>query len=166
MTDQPPAAAGEDSIAAIPRTPTSVFVHWRLEGPRSAEAVRAAGEGAEWVLRVVDLTDGASRTAVVRAEDGSRYLELRPGRPYGFELALRGKGRWRTVCRTGRVEMPPALPTPPAERPGPVVASAGIPGLHADSTALALGSSPGVTSPGAPPPAAPRLASPRSGRVS
>ena len=104
----------------------------------------AAGPEGEWVLRIVDLSDGSSRTVPVPPERRSLYVDVEAGGTYGFELAVRGGGRWRTICRTERIEMPPDLTgkarsarsrrrMPPAQ--------AGIPGLDLQATLPHLGSS-------------------------
>jgi len=130
MSDQPH-DPGQDRITAIPRTPASVFLHWDLGGPAGAEAARAAGPEAQWVLRVADLSDGTSRTLPLPPERRSLYVDVTPGRVYGFELAVRGRGRWRTVCRTARVQMPPAPRGPALPR---TQARPGIPGLDLQAT--------------------------------
>ena len=143
-TPHPPGGGGRDTITAVPRTPGSVFLHWNLAGAGGADATRAAGPGGEWVLRVVDLSDGSSRTVPVTPERRRIYVDVAPGGVYGFELAVRGGGRWRTVCRTPRVEMPPAAPGSGRNvrsHPGPARGRAGIPGLDWQSTLPHLGSS-------------------------
>ena len=113
-----------------------MFLHWDRGGPAGAEAARAAGPEAQWVLRVVDLSDGTSRTLPLAPERRSLYVDVTPGGVYGFELAVRGRGRWRTVCRTARVQMPPARPGPGLlrGRAGPSQARQGIPGLDLQAT--------------------------------
>lgn len=147
---------GEDRIVAVVRDPESVFLHWQLGGRRSAQTAREMGAGLEWVLRVLNLSDGTSRTEPLDVRAGSAYVAVQPAQTYGFELAARAGERWRTICRTERVEMPPRGPARPlTERaagplaPGSAAAgevargdTAGIPGLRFESTPLHLGSSP------------------------
>jgi hypothetical protein len=156
--EQPPSLprGGEDRIVAVVRDPESVFLHWQLGGRRSARTVREMGPGLEWVLRVLNLSDGTSRTEPLDVRAGSAYVAVQPAQTYGFELAARAGERWRTICRTERVEMPPRAPARPlTERaagplaPGSAAAdegargdTAGIPGLRFESTPLHLGSSP------------------------
>lgn len=155
----PSAQNGEDRIAAIPRDPESVFLYWNLGGPRSAEVAREIGPGCQWVLRVLNLSEGTSTSIPIEPEAGNHYLRVRPGRTYGFELAAKAAGKWRTMCRTERVQMPPARPAradmdrPPEETPAGAATvrlnrthaaarGMGVPGLDLESTPLALGSSP------------------------
>jgi hypothetical protein len=128
----------------VPRTPGSVFLHWNLAGSGWTDAARAAGPAGEWVLRVVDLSDGSSRTVPVPPERRSIYVDVEPGGVYGFEMAVRGGGRWRTVCRTPRIEMPPAAPGSRRGLRGrrPIGGRAGIPGLDWEATLPHMGSSP------------------------
>jgi len=142
-----------DRIGALVRDPGSVYVYWRLEGAHSGEVARELGPGCEWILRVLDLTEGTSTSVPVRREAGSHYLEVRPGHSYGFEIAATAGGRWRTVCRTERVEIPPALqaggtgkPTPAVERLRPDPAGRDVPGLRYETTVPYLATSPGPPS--------------------
>jgi hypothetical protein len=125
-TPQPPNVArpGRDRIAVIVRDPVTVFVYWELNGPRSAEALAALGENSRWCLRVLNLSDGASTAVAVDPAARNHYLEVAPGTTYGFELVLTNGERWRSVCRTERVDMPPAEPTVRRPRP-PDVRQAG-----------------------------------------
>ena len=141
-----------DEITALVRSPDSVFVHWRLGGPRSGEVARELGPECRWVVRVLDLSEGASETIPVAAESGSCYVAVRPGHIYGFELAARTPQKWRTICRTGRVEVPSARPA--VRQPGPArlpaveklrkspAAPPPEPGLSAEATPMPSGSSP------------------------
>lgn len=153
---EPEAERGErDRIAAIVRDPESVFLHWQLNGPRSREAISTLGEDCEWYLRVLNLSDGTSRTVGVDPEAGNFYVEVAPGQTYGFELAASSGERWRPVCRTDRVEIPPAEPGGPAEGGGsrvcrqrfgklrPAAAKPVIAGLRYETTAPLLATSPG-----------------------
>jgi len=161
--DTPAGDEGEDRIVAMARGPQTVFVYWRLEGPRSAKVARELGLQAQWVLRTLDLTDDTSRSVPVDPSAGNHYVEATPGHVYGFELAARAGRKWRTVCRTARVEVPsdrpaagrsaPAAQGPGGRRPAPglgkFVAPVGegaggaeVPGLSFESTPLRLGSSP------------------------
>ncbi|MFO8007114.1 MAG: DUF4912 domain-containing protein [Candidatus Brocadiia bacterium] len=148
-TDSERPGAGEDSLGAVVRGPESVYVYWTLEGDRSRTILQQLGEEAEWVLRVLDLSEGTSTGITVEAEDGGHYVEVRPGRSYGFELAARAPGAWRTVCRTQRVHVPAARRTrqtgrePTAlERIRPAPQPANVPGLDYESTEPYLASSP------------------------
>lgn len=150
---------GEDRIRAIPRDPESVFLYWDLDGPRSAEVIREVGPRCEWVLRALNLSDGTSRSIPVEPEAGNYYLEVAPGQTYGFELAVKAAGKWRTICRTERVQMPPGKPAragaaagseaergvrpkPGLNRVRAAARGIGVPGLDFDSTDLRVGSSP------------------------
>jgi len=126
----------EDVVAAIARGPSSAFVHWALNGPRSAEATRRLGPAAKWALRVVNLSGGTGQTTPVDPRAGRHYVEVEAGQTYGFELAVRAGRKWRTICRSGRVEMPPAEPAP-LKTGSP----RGMAGLDFESTVLGLGSS-------------------------
>ncbi|NLW51532.1 MAG: DUF4912 domain-containing protein [Candidatus Brocadiaceae bacterium] len=139
----PSAEEDRDAIFAVPRSPRSLFVHWRLVGSGASGAALAAAADSQWVLRVVNLTDGSSRTIAVPPERRSLYVDVEPGEVYAVELALRGGRRWRTVCRTPRMAMPPAVPgeaVHPA-RPAWPRPRTGIPGLDLHSTLPHLGSS-------------------------
>ena len=100
------------------------------------------------------LSAGSARSIRVAPEAGNHYVKVTPGQTYRFELAVRALGEWRTLCSTGRVEMPPAgpaavqpqspgrrPPSPPRDRDAPY-AFPGVPGLSLESTPLRLGSSP------------------------
>lgn len=164
-----PAAAGEDRISALPRGPRSVCLYWELNGPRSAGVLGPEHSGVELILRVLDLSEGTSRSIRVDAGDGSCYASVEGGRTYGFELAVRAEGVWRTLCRTGRVQTPAAVPgQPPAARmplgdPARVrrtrtlaaVRGMDVPGLDYESTPLNLGASPVGWPPGDSPSAGP-----------
>lgn len=155
-----PPEDAEDGITAIPRSPESVFLYWELAGRRSAEVLRELGPDCQWVLRILDLADGTTRTIPVDRNADNYYVHIEPGRAYGFELAARAAGKWRTVCRTARVqtpvgeapsarkETPPegASARPPVSGPDRFRAASrgmGVPGLSYESTAAYLGSSPG-----------------------
>jgi hypothetical protein len=139
---------GQDRISLIVRSPDSVYVYWMLRGEQSRQVVEELGPGCEWVLRVLDLSEGTSRRLSVRPEAGGFYVEVRPGGTYGFELAAWSEGKWRTVCRSDRTTMPPA-PTPvgAADRTGPGKlrarsVEAAAPGLRLETTLPFLASSP------------------------
>lgn len=153
--NRPPDASGEDMLRAIVRDPRSVYLHWRLEGAASADARQTLGPECKWYLRVLNLSEGGSRSLPVDPEAGNYYVDVRPGRTYGFELAASDGDRWRTVCRTGRVQVPPA-PGAGGERRRsvfrralrggdrlrPAGRGADIAGLRFETTELVLGSSP------------------------
>jgi hypothetical protein len=151
---------GRDRIGAVPRGPTSVFVYWDLQGEPSRDAVHQVGPGAEWVLRVLNLTERETISIPVEVESGNHYLEVTAGQTYGFELAVRGTGgKWRTVCRTGRVAIPPAGPATSQARPSPAAPRAtprgegaplaargiAVPGLDAQTTPPPGGASRGAS---------------------
>lgn len=159
MAGAPEKQRGEDRITAIPRDPQSVFVYWELNGPRSAEVVRELGPECQWILRVLNISDGTSRSIPVARESANYYLDLTAGETYGFELGVRSQGKWRTVCRTERVQMPQGIPSPPSPEGAPLQGQGrppsavldklrtaarglGVPGLSYESTALHMGSSP------------------------
>jgi len=144
--EPPSGVPGEDVIAAVRRGPDSVFVHWECCGARSAEVLRELGDGATWVLRVLNVVDGTSRRIPVVLDAGGHYVPVSPRQRYGFELAATAQGKWRTVCRTGRVEIPPAPPSEVADSQQPAFGR-GVPGLHVDTTPLPGGSSPGHVRP-------------------
>jgi len=148
--------SGRDRIAAIVRDPRTVFLYWELNGPRAAEAVSDLGADCRWYVRVLNLTEGSSTSIPVDPAARNHYLEVTPGSTYGFELAASDAERWRSVCRTDRVEVPPAEPEVRAlrrgteaahgparglERLGPS-APVEVAGLRFETTALHLGSSP------------------------
>lgn len=139
----------EDRLEAVVRNPTSVYVYWNLGGFRSRKVVRELGPEAEWILRVLDLTLGSSNSVAVSADAGSVYVEVSPGHTYGFELACRAGQKWRTVCRTDRVEVPPREPGSRRERPVPPVSKlrqpdgSDVPGLRYETTQQFLATSPG-----------------------
>jgi len=139
----------EDRIGAMIQSPGSVYVYWNMKGPRSRGVARELGPDCEWVLRVLDLSEGTSRRIPVERDMGRRYVDVRPGRTYGFELAARARGKWRTVCRTTRVEIPPlqgASAEPgPLDRLKPPLARY-VPGLHYETTEPYLATSPGARS--------------------
>jgi hypothetical protein len=149
--------SGRDTIAAIIRDPASVYVYWRLEGARSGELIRTAGPGCQWYLRVLNLSDSTSAAIPIDPEARDFYAEVSPGKTYGFELAVSVSGRWRTICRTGQLDVPSAAPELKVSRRGtpavmgpprglielrPVVEVDRVPGLSIESTGLYLGSSP------------------------
>jgi len=148
--------AGRDRIAAIVRDPGTVFLNWELNGPRSAEARQALGPGCRWCLRVLNLSDGSSTAIPVDPAARNHYLEVTAGTTYGFELSATDGERWRSVCRTERVEMPPAEPAVRELRRGPEAAHAPargfdrwprtpaveVAGLRFESTPAPRGSSP------------------------
>ncbi len=147
---------GRDRLAAIIRDPGTVFLYWELNGARSAEARQALGAGCRWCLRVLNLSEGSSTAVPVDPEARNHYLEVIPGTTYGFELWATDGQRWRSVCRTERVEMPAAEPAVRDLRRGPEAAhapargfdrsprgpSVEVAGLHFETTAVRLGSSP------------------------
>ncbi len=144
-----PDAEGQDLMGAIVQSPRAVYLYWDLEGPRSREVSRELGPGCQWVVRVLDLSRDTSRNVKVDPQVGRLYVNVHPGHAYGFELAARAAEKWRTVCRTERVQAPPL----PAEhkRPGPLErlkppTARRVPGLCYESTLPFL-----ATSPGAPP---------------
>lgn len=152
---------GSDTLSAVLRGPESVFVYWTLEGPRSAEVVRELGPGLRWVLRVLNLSDATSERIPVDGTAGNFYVTVRPGLTYAFELAAMAEGHWRTVARTGRVVVPRIAPEPAAVGAAarwsgrtPVMTTAAdaavrgmdVPGLHAETTPMITGSSPGIPS--------------------
>ena len=153
---QGPQRQGEDRVTAIPRRPGSAFIYWELSGGRSAEALRELGPDVAWMLRILNVSDGTSSSLRVAGLSGSCYVDLDPGQTYGFELGARKGDRWRTVCRTERVQMPVDVTRPAGGKsaagvrrtdsrraPKPEVAQP--PGLTIESTPLGLnGSSPGV----------------------
>ena len=116
--------AGRDRIAAIVRDPATVFLYWELNGTRSTEARQALGADCRWCLRVLNLSDGSSMAIPVEPEARNHYLEVIPGTTYGFELSATDGERWRSVCRTERVEMPAAEPAVRDLRRGPEAAHA------------------------------------------
>lgn len=143
--DRPPSR--EDRIGALIQSPASVYVYWNVQGLRSREVIRELGSECDWVLRVLDLSEGTSRNIPVEPDAGRYYVDVRPGRTYGFELAARAGGRWRTVCRTERVTVP-ALRTSPPE-PGPLerlkpASARHVPGLRYETTEPYLATSPGA----------------------
>ncbi|MGD2174684.1 MAG: DUF4912 domain-containing protein [Candidatus Brocadiaceae bacterium] len=145
--DAPP-PGGEDTIGAVLRNPESVYVYWDLGGVRSREALRELGPDCEWVLRVLDLSEGTSKGISVDPEAGGRYVEVRPGRTYGFELAATAGGTWRTICRTERLEAPLGRPGPEVTSPGlrklrPSEPDRAVPGLRYETTEPYLAASPG-----------------------
>ena len=129
---------GRDCVAAIVRDPRTIFLHWELTGPRSAQAVTTLGPDCRWCLRTLNLTDGSSLTVPVDPQARRHYLEATPGTTCAFELAATDGARWRPVCRTERVEMPPAEPQTGASRQP---AQAEVAGLRFETTAVHLGSS-------------------------
>jgi len=142
-------ASGADRIAAIARGPGSVFVYWTLGGRMAAEAAAELGPDCQWVLRVLDLADGSSRTVPVDPGAGNYYLNVRPGRTYGFELAVKAGNRWRTICRTRPVRTPRGMPAPAGQEPGGPIGGGrllsrgmGVAGLTYESTPPPGGSSP------------------------
>ena len=150
-----PVALGDDHIGAILRGPESVYVYWTLRGPASRDALFELGQECKWILRVLDITNGASKSIPVDPDSGNYYLEVTPGSTYGFELAAWGQGRWRTVCRTERLAVPPGAPIPAADRPAAALErlrgsrrEEDAPGLSYETTAPYLATSPG----GGPPP--------------
>ncbi len=152
-----PRPDGEDRIGAVPRDPESIFIYWDLQGPRSAEVAREMGDACEWVLRALDLTEGTSSIIPIAPEAGNHYLQVKPGRTYGVELAARVEGKWRTICRTGRLIMPSGKQAGTGGAPGGgpfaagrggrqaalavAVRGLGVPGLDIESTPLGAGSS-------------------------
>ncbi len=154
--EAPNGRGGRDRLAAIIRDPGTVFLNWELNGARSAEAVRALGDDCRWCLRVLNLSDGSSISIPVDPEARNHYLEVIPGTTYGFELSATDGVRWRSVCRTERVEMPAAEPAGRDLHRGPEAAHAPargfdrtprgpsreVAGLRFETTAVRLGSSP------------------------
>ena len=152
-----PRPQGEDRIGAVPRDPESMLIYWELGGLRSAEVAREMGDACEWVLRILDLSEGTSSTIPIALEAGTHYLQVKPGRVYGAELAARVEGKWRTICRTERLVMPPGKPTRTGGRTdgqpfalgrggrraalAAAVRGLGVPGLDIESTPLGAGAS-------------------------
>ena len=126
---------GLDRLAAIVRDPRSVFLHWELAGPRSAEAVKLLGPECRWCVRLLNLTDGSSSTVPVDPQTRHHYLEVTAGTIFAFELAATDGVRWQPVCRTERVGIPPAEPDAGAPRRVEVA------GLRFETAALHMGSS-------------------------
>jgi hypothetical protein len=157
--DGPDFDSGQDVLSAVARGPGSVFLHWQLDGRRSAGVSDSAG--GEWVIRTLDLSEGTSRSTPVDRYAGTCYATVEPGRTYGFELAVRTSGHWRTICRTARIAIPAAHPQPgdgPAASESSRTRSrllrgthpereARAPGLRAETTPLRLGSSPHAAPP-------------------
>ena len=153
-TGGPEFDSGQDILSVMARGPGSVFLYWELDGRRSAEA--SGSPGAEWVIRTLDLSEGTSSSVRVDRYAGRCYATVEPGRTYGFELAVRMEGRWRTICRTERIVIPAARPQ--ANGAGAGLESsrargrvlrgthpdldAHVPGLRAETTPMRLGSSP------------------------
>jgi hypothetical protein len=125
-------------MVAVLQGPRRVFVHWDLGGPRSREVAREVGPEAQWMLRILDLSTGTSRSVPISREEGSSYVDVAPGRTYGFELAAKAGDRWRTVCRTERLEVPPSVR---AEKGSAAPDEEAPPGLSIESTPLHVGSS-------------------------
>ncbi len=143
----------EDTIQAVIRDPNSVYVYWKVGGPRSEEATRELGPRAEWVLRVLDLTLSSSKSIAVQPDAGSAYVEVAPGHAYGFELACRAGAKWRTVCRSDRLEIPSLKRGPEGGRPATAVEKLrqppgrDVPGLRYETTLPFLATSPGPAPP-------------------
>lgn len=136
---------GRDCVAAVVRDPRTVFLHWELTGPCSALAVKVLGPGCRWCVRVLNMADGSSSTVPVDPQARRHYVEATPGTTCAFELAATDGERWRPVCRTERVDMPPAEPEVAARRRGPEAgrrpALVEVAGLRFETTAVHLGSS-------------------------
>jgi hypothetical protein len=152
-SDGPDFESGEDILSVVARGPGSVFLHWQLDGRRSAEVLESGP--CEWVIRTINLSEGTSSSTSVDRHTGRCYASVEPGCTYGFELAVRASGAWRTICRTDRVAIPAARPQPPGEASADssrmrahvlrgVQHARGdrVPGLSAETTPLRLGSSP------------------------
>jgi len=138
---EPPTGAGKDSITAMARGPKSVYLHWRLDGPRCDDIEREfPDDTVQWVLRSLDMTDGSSVTNMLPERVGSMYLGVEPGHTYGFEIAGQIGKRWRTVCTTPRIEVPRARPAE-ARPPAAVPPELNVPGLHFETTPLRNGAS-------------------------
>jgi hypothetical protein len=151
-SDPPDQPKGVDRITAVIRGPASVFLHWELSGPLSAQARSEFGEECRWVLRVLDITEGSSRVARIDPEVGNYYAAVEPGRAYGFQLAARSGDTWRTICRTDRVLVPPQAPDTSPRAAGTATldklrsaATRGfdVPGLTIESTPQLFSSSAG-----------------------
>ncbi len=147
-------SSGQDTIGAIVRDPETVYLYWQLNGPASAQASRSLGHRCQWYVRVLDVMEGLSRCVQVDPDAGNFYVEVSPGHTYGFELAASDNGRWRTICRTERVQVPTAQPSAgspgrsldperPARRGLDRLRPPQIVGLRFETTDLCLGSSPG-----------------------
>jgi len=128
-----------------------VFVYWELNGQRSSEVERELGPDCRWALRILNLSDGTSEIMAVSGPSGNCYVQAKPRESYGFELGGRSEGKWRTVCRTQRVTMPPLYPGAAARRTADPLRTAsrvpeppGVPGLSIESTPMP----PGASSPG------------------
>ncbi|MCD6415607.1 MAG: DUF4912 domain-containing protein [Planctomycetes bacterium] len=142
----------KDRLGALVRGPQSVYVYWKLEGRRSRQITEELGPDCEWFLRVLDLTEGASQAMPIDPKARNYYVEVIPGRTYGFELAARAAGKWRPACRTGRLCVPAG--GAPQEAPGSVAARGRmrseadephVPGLRYETTMPYLATSPGVS---------------------
>jgi hypothetical protein len=150
-----PDGEGRDVLNAVVRDPHTVFVTWELTGGRSAAAMSQFGAECRWVLRVLNISDNTTRSLAIDRQAGRSYVEVSPGETYGFDLVAQAGDKLRSVCRTGRLEVPDAGPSVPgnaAPWPGrmapPALAKlrgpamqAEPPGLRFESTAAFLGSS-------------------------
>jgi len=112
-----PAGYGEDSIAAVPRGPHSVFVHWEVGGPGSARLRERLGDDCPWRLRLTDEATGRRAEVTVDPDAGNYYLDVRPGGRYVVELGVVATGTFLPVCRSAECTAPPQGPSPD----GPVV---------------------------------------------
>ncbi len=146
---KPAATPERDRLGAVLRDPRTVYVYWTLDGPRSRRVEEELGPASEWVLRVLNIAAATSTEIPVEVKAGNHYVEVQPGRTYGFELAARRGEKWRTVCRTGRIEVPSAgvteagRPEPGPERLRPTQPDQILPGLRYETTVPFLATSPG-----------------------
>jgi hypothetical protein len=112
-----PASYGEDTLALLPRDPTSLFAFWDHSERTLRDAFRALARPRVELWLWARAGDGWERVRVVELalEPRGWYLHgLEPGRGYRAELrVLDDEGRERALGPgSGEVGLPPAGPSP------------------------------------------------------
>ncbi len=116
-----------DHVAAIPKSPTSLFVYWELSGPRSKYYQKEYSGEVEWRLSLINLDEEGEINWVsevkIAPDAGNHYLRVQPGNRYRVELGVKLGGVFHPICHTRERIMPSDTPSS-AERGAQV--SAGI----------------------------------------
>ena len=87
-----PTTYGGDTLTALVRDPSWIFVYWELEGTKREEVAKSCGpeiyNQAQWILRVKDLADGGLQDIPVLLDSKNWYVNVRSRREYQVELGI------------------------------------------------------------------------------
>jgi len=100
------AAVGADVLRAMVRDPRCVFLYWKLHGAASTKLKAESETGAEWAIRVQNLTTGEEHMVPVEPDAGNYYMTLSTGCSYVFQLGVLAGGSFQQACRSNRVTTP------------------------------------------------------------